>query len=90
MQTRTLGNSNLKVSALGIGCMGMSYGYGPAGSIGQSSCPCLRRERISMSFQYRSTVISDRKTAAMAETASSWAAMKCQSTSVGVSLAGSR
>lgn len=31
MQTRTLGNSNLEVSALGFGCMGMSFGYGPAG-----------------------------------------------------------
>jgi aryl-alcohol dehydrogenase-like predicted oxidoreductase len=31
MQTRTLGSSGLKVSALGLGCMGMSHGYGPAG-----------------------------------------------------------
>jgi aryl-alcohol dehydrogenase-like predicted oxidoreductase len=30
MQKRRLGNSNLEVSALGLGCMGMSFGYGPA------------------------------------------------------------
>jgi hypothetical protein len=30
MQTRTLGRG-LKVSAIGLGCMGMNWSYGPAG-----------------------------------------------------------
>ena len=39
MQKRRLGNSNLEVSALGLGCMGMSFGYGP---------PADKREMISL------------------------------------------
>ncbi len=39
MQKRKLGTSGLEVSALGLGCMGMSFGYGPAGD---------KREMISL------------------------------------------
>jgi len=39
MQTRKLGRSNLEVSAIGLGCMGMSFGYGP---------PADRQEMISL------------------------------------------
>ncbi|HXF96903.1 MAG TPA: aldo/keto reductase [Gemmatimonadales bacterium] len=35
MQKRRLGRSNLEVSALGLGCMGMSFGYGPAADRGE-------------------------------------------------------
>src|SRR6266513_724756 len=39
MQKRKLGNSNFEVSALGLGCMGMSFGYGP---------PADKQEMISL------------------------------------------
>jgi aryl-alcohol dehydrogenase-like predicted oxidoreductase len=35
MQKRKLGNSGLEVSALGLGCMSMSSGYGPAADTGE-------------------------------------------------------
>lgn len=36
MQTRVLGRSGLEVSALGLGCMGLSFGYGPATDRGEA------------------------------------------------------
>ncbi|MCB8879344.1 aldo/keto reductase [Acidisoma cellulosilytica] len=36
MQKRTLGKSGLEVSALGLGCMGLSFGYGPATDRGEA------------------------------------------------------
>ncbi|MEE4481587.1 aldo/keto reductase [Serratia ficaria] len=36
MQKRKLGGSGLEVSALGLGCMGLSFGYGPAAEKGQA------------------------------------------------------
>lgn len=35
MDKRKLGSQGLEVSALGLGCMGLSYGYGPATGGGQ-------------------------------------------------------
>src|SRR5215831_7702758 len=39
MQNRKLGNGDLEVSAIGLGCMGMSFGFGP---------PMDKREAISL------------------------------------------
>src|ERR1700726_2283861 len=39
MQKRKLGKSNLEVSAIGLGCIGMSFGYGP---------PADKQEMISL------------------------------------------
>ena len=49
MQKRTLGNGNLEVSVIGLGCMGMSFGYGPAAD---------KQEMISRSFERQSNAAS--------------------------------
>lgn len=41
MQKRKLGSSNLEVSSIGLGCMGMSFGYGPAKDT-QEMIPLIR------------------------------------------------
>jgi len=49
MQIRKLGKSNLEVSALGLGCMGMSFSYGP---------PKDKQEMISL---LRTAVVTTRR-----------------------------
>src|SRR5207247_10948951 len=38
MQKRKLGNSNFEVSAIGLGCMGMSFSYGPPKDKQEMTC----------------------------------------------------
>jgi aryl-alcohol dehydrogenase-like predicted oxidoreductase len=49
MQTRKLGNSNLEVSALGMGCMSMSALYGP---------PANKQEMIALIAPDRVTLLA--------------------------------
>jgi aryl-alcohol dehydrogenase-like predicted oxidoreductase len=63
MQERTLGRSELRVSALGFGCMGISFGYGPVTShedgiavIREVAAAALKRletDRIDLFYQHR-------------------------------------
>ncbi|MGO9611675.1 MAG: aldo/keto reductase [Dissulfurispiraceae bacterium] len=53
MKKRILGKSGLEVSALGLGCMGMSYGYGPAGD--QQGMIALIRKAVELGVTFFDT-----------------------------------
>jgi len=53
MQIRELGRSGLRVSALGLGCMGLSYGYGPA--TGRSEAIALLRAAVEQGVTFFDT-----------------------------------
>jgi aryl-alcohol dehydrogenase-like predicted oxidoreductase len=50
MQKRKLGKSGLEVSAMGLGCMGMSFGYGPAGDKGEMIAVIRRAFELGVTF----------------------------------------
>jgi aryl-alcohol dehydrogenase-like predicted oxidoreductase len=53
MKTRVLGNSRLEVSALGLGCMGISFGYGR--SMERSAAVSLIREAFELGITFFDT-----------------------------------
>ena len=53
MQKRKLGNSGLEVSALGLGCMGMSFGLGPAAD--SSEMTTLMRKAVELGVDFFDT-----------------------------------
>ena len=53
MQKHKLGNSNLEVSALGLGCMGMSSSYRPAGE--KQEMISLLRSAVERGFTFFDT-----------------------------------
>jgi predicted aldo/keto reductase-like oxidoreductase len=67
MKKRKLGNSNLEVSTIGLGCMGMSFGYGP---------PADKQEMISLirtAVEQGVTFLIPLKFTARSRTKNSWA-----------------
>ncbi|MCX2740111.1 aldo/keto reductase [Pontibacter anaerobius] len=50
MQKRTFGKSGLEVSALGLGCMGLSFGYGPATEKGEAIKLIRRAYELGVTF----------------------------------------
>ena len=50
MKTRTLGTSHLEVSEIGFGCMGLSYGLGPAIDKAQGIAVIRRAVELGVTF----------------------------------------
>ena len=50
MKHRKLGKSGLEVSALGLGCMGMSYAYGPASDKGDMIALIRKAVELGVTF----------------------------------------
>lgn len=50
MQKRKLGNSGLEVSALGLGCMGLTFGYGPATNEGDAIALIQKAVELGVTF----------------------------------------
>ena len=53
MEKRKLGQSGLAVSAIGLGCMGMSHSYGPAKDVGEMTA--LLREAVELGVDFFDT-----------------------------------
>lgn len=50
MEKRTLGKSGLEVSALGLGCMGLTFGYGPATNEGDAIALIQKAVELGVTF----------------------------------------
>jgi predicted aldo/keto reductase-like oxidoreductase len=70
MRKRNLGNPNLEVSALGLGCMGMSAAYGPPAERGQMI------RLIAAAVEHGVTLFDTRKHTGRSRT-KTWSAKRC-------------
>ena len=83
MQTRTLGKSDLELPVIGLGCMGMSFGYGPAKD---------RQEMIAVlrgAVERGVTFFDTRRSSARSRTKTCWARTCSRPASVSSSRRGS-
>src|SRR5215468_8322791 len=59
MQKRKLGKSGLEVSAIGLGCMGRSFGYGPAVQKDEAVAPMRDQVVIATKFGFKNGIASE-------------------------------